>query len=264
MTSAVVLQKKHRGSKIDPMLSRFFLTVVVLTALAAGAGSLRAQEPEGQPFIEEHGSEGRVLNIPGFGRIPLGPGGALPTPSRPSLAPAPKAEAPALRPLTPEQKQAQALDELFRRLAEAEDEGEAQALAASILRRFAQSGSDTVDLLLARAGAAEAAGAAPLAKSLLDYVLILKPDWPEALVRRGRILGAQGDMAAGLADLEAAARLEPRRFDAFAALGALAEATGDKKRALEAYRRSLAIDPQQDALRKSEEKLSVDVDGRDI
>ncbi len=241
--------------------------ILFAAAVVAAVGGFmtrsQAQDRDLPPSIEEE-EGGRVLNIPGFGRIPLGPDGNLLTPKRPAPPPAPRAEAPAPSPQTPEQRRAQALDDLFRRLAAAEDAAEAQAIAAGILRRFAQSDSDTVDLVLARAAAAETAGAHPLAKALLDYVVILKPDWAEAFVRRARVLSAQGDDSAALRDLETAARLDPRRFDAFAALGRLAEAAGDKKRALDAYRRSLALDPQQDTLRKSEERLRVEVEGRDI
>ena len=67
-----------------------------------------------------------------------------------------------------------------------------------------------------------------------------------------------------LADLETAARLEPKRFDALAALGALAEKAGEKKRALDAYRKALRIAPRNAGLRKDEERLRLEVEGRDI
>ena len=83
-------------------------------------------------------------------------------------------------------------------------------------------------------------------------------------MRRARVRAEQGDDAGALSDLETAARLEPKRFDALAALGSLAEKAGEKKRALDAYRKSLAISPQQDSLRKTEERLRIEVEGRDI
>ncbi|MFY9629415.1 MAG: tetratricopeptide repeat protein [Methylocystis sp.] len=58
--------------------------------------------------------------------------------------------------------------------------------------------------------------------------------------------------------------MEPRRFDALAALGALLEEAGDKKAALETYRRGLALDPRQEKLQKSEDRLRLEVEGRDI
>lgn len=246
--------------------------ILLLSLLLAWATSTIAQAQEdAAPDAGEGG--GNFLFIPGIGRIPLPPGVRGFGPGNPQglpegLAPrqyGPKSAMPRPEPpKSPEQRQAEEMNRLFARLAEAEDEREAQSAAAAILRRWGQSGSDTVDLLAARALAAEAAGAPPLAKALLDYIVVLSPDWSEGFVRRARVLAAQGDEAAALADLEIAARLEPRRFDALEALGALAEKTGAKKRALDAYRKALAISPRNDALRRKEDRLRIQVEGRDI
>lgn len=249
-----------------------FAFPMALALVAAGAS---AQEDE-HPALEPYGGEGggNFIVIPGIGKIPLPPGargfgpGNPPFGAPPGLGPrdyGPRSAAPRPEPpKSPEQRQAEEMNKLFSRLAEAEDDREAQSAAAAILRRWGRSGSDTIDLLAARAAAAEAAGAPPLAKALLDYVVALSPDWPEGFVRRARVLSAQGDEAGAIADLETAARLEPRRFDALQALGALAEKTGDKKRALDAYRKALAISPRNDALHKIEERLKIEVEGRDI
>jgi tetratricopeptide (TPR) repeat protein len=245
-------------------------------ALLAFAGALTiaafAQE-SAPPTITEDPDGQRFLFIPGIGRIPLPPGSRSFSPSLPaepeegvaSRALGPRARPPAPEPpLSPEAQQARDLNRLFARLANAEDEREAQGAAAAILRRWAQSGSDTIDLLTARALVAETAGAPALAKALLDYVVALSPRWPEAFVRRARVAASEGDYAGALADLETAARLEPRRFDALAALGALAEKTGNKKRALDAYRKALDISPKDAALQRDEERLRLDVEGRGI
>lgn len=239
--------------------------------LACSAGVARAQE-DAPPSIGEEEDGGNYLFIPGIGRIPLPPGARGFGPGNPpreeDLAPhqfGPHAVKP--RPEAPksaEERQADELNRLFARLSEAEDEREAQGAAAAIIRRWGQSGSDTIDLLAARALAAEAAGAPSLAKALLDYVVALSPNWPEAFVRRARLMAAGGDVSGALADLETAARLEPKRFDALEALGALSEKAGEKKRALEAYRKALEISPRNDSLHKNEERLRIEVEGRDI
>ena len=46
--------------------------------------------------------------------------------------------------------------------------------------------------------------------------------------------------------------------------GALAERSGDKKQALAATRKALALQPMNEDLRKSEERLKIDGEGRDI
>ena len=83
-------------------------------------------------------------------------------------------------------------------------------------------------------------------------------------VKPARVNAAAGDDAGARADLETALRLEPRRFDALTMLSAVAERSGDKQQALSASRRALALQPMNQDLRKTEERLKVDVEGRDI
>jgi Tfp pilus assembly protein PilF len=78
------------------------------------------------------------------------------------------------------------------------------------------------------------------------------------------VSAAAGDDAGARADLETALRLEPRRFDALTMLIAVAERSGDKQQALSASRRALALQPMNQDLRKTEDRLKVDVEGRDI
>jgi tetratricopeptide (TPR) repeat protein len=249
--------------------------ILILIVLAAGGA--RAQENEPPAFgSDENGT--RYLFIPGVGKIPLPPGvrgfgPADPDDPSDSVAPkpfglqplGPKASAPRpAPPLSPEERQAQEMDRLLARLAAAEDEREAQSISAAILLRWSRSGSDTVDLLAARALAAEVAGAPALAKALLDYTVALSPNWPDGFVRRARVMALEGDVAGALADLETATRLEPKRFDALEALGMLAEKAGDKKRALGAFRKALGVSPRNEAVHKNEERLRTEVEGRDI
>lgn len=244
--------------------------IVVLSLLAAPLSAPMAEEAE--PRLGADADGGNFLFIPGIGKIPLPPGVRGLPPGDDGLEaqeglqprrPPPKAAAPAPQ-LTPEERRAQEMETLFARLANAEDAREAQGAATAILRRWSQSGSDTIDLLAARATAAEAADQAALAKELLNYVVALSPRWAEGLMRRARVKAAEGDDVGALADLETAARLEPRRFDALAAIGALAEKTGEKKRALEALRKALDITPADETLQKNEERLRIDVEGRGI
>jgi len=233
----------------------------LLLAGLLGLSSAPATAAE-KPRAIAQNDRGGVIDIPGIGPIPIplppgsrvfGPNGPAPQ-SRPGRPPDTKAQRPA--PL--------GLDELFVKLAGAQDEDEARAAAASIRRIWARSGSETADLLAERARLAEELDDRNLAKELLDHVIVLEPKWAEALVRRSSVKTALGDAEGAAGDLEQAVRLEPRRFDAFAALGALEEARGRKKSALEAYRRSLQIDPQQDDMIKKEERLRIEVEGRDI
>ena len=112
--------------------------------------------------------------------------------------------------------------------------------------------------------AAELGGAQLAAQALLDHVIALDPRWSEGFVRRARAKAARGDgrrSARGSRSRAAAGAQTLRRA---ALLGALFEEAGDKKGALNAYRRALALDPKQEALQKIEERLRLDVEGRDI
>jgi Tfp pilus assembly protein PilF len=156
------------------------------------------------------------------------------------------------------------LDDLFGRLAAAKDENEAKGVANLIERRWARSGSDTADLLASRAVEALRAKDAPLAIELLDRVIALQPDWAEAWNRRAQAFHALEDPVSALADIRQVLAREPRHYGAWTGLGHIMMASGDKRRAVEAYRKALAIHPHLEAIKNAVERLSPEVDGRDI
>lgn len=244
------------------LLLTIFALLTALPARRSGAEEL------GPPSIESFGEDGEnFLFIPGIGRIPLPPGSRALGPGQGGgLAPErrPPTAGPPPTPKDPAERRAEELARLYLRLEQAEDEREAKSVAAAILNRWSRSESDTINLLAARALAAADAGAPALALNLLDYVVTLAPQWSEGYVLRAKVRAEQGDDVSAVADLEIASTLDPKRFDAFAALGALKEKSGDKKGALAAYRKSLAISPQQESLRKNEERLHIEIEGRDI
>ena len=240
------------------MAMRKTLPYLLGLALLAAPGNAGAAEEEDGNFIE----------IPGFGRIPLPPPlgreGAEETapreapkkPSRVSAEPAPR--------LTPAQAQAKVTDQLAARLRAASDSSEAEALMGLLRQAFANATSDTSALIATRAATAQKAGAPALALALLDRLVAIDPAWSEGFVQRAQLRLSGGDAAGARADFEAALRLEPRRFDALMALASLKEEADDKKGALDAYRRALALAPQLESLRRTEQRLRVEVEGRDI
>ena len=58
--------------------------------------------------------------------------------------------------------------------------------------------------------------------------------------------------------------LEPRHFGALAGLGTILRELGDDKRALEAYRQALALDPHMDNVQKAIDELEKGSGGKDI
>jgi len=161
-------------------------------------------------------------------------------------------------------KRASSLDDLYARLAAAKDEDEAKGVAGLIERRLERSGSDTADLLYARAGEAMNGKDAALAIELLDRVLQLRPGWSDAWLRRATAFWSLKDTERALMDLEEALAREPRHFAAWTALGHLEMSAGDKPRALAAYRRALKLHPFLADVEKAVKRLEPDVDGRDL
>lgn len=265
---------------------------VVEQALAASDSPF-----QGQDAVPPDEGSGSVLRIPGMPPIqlppgvhvlgPLGPqpldpndhseGGAADPgppkiPAMPSQTPeqrAAAARADALkRAMAPHPTQAalrtRALDALFKRLAAAADADEASGIASAIERVWMESDSDTASLLMARALAAQQGGHLPLALTLYDKVLALEPGWAEAWDKRATTRFLGDDLQGALSDLEETLKLEPRHFSALVAMGFILEKQGFDRHALEAFRKALALNPQQPEIRAIVDKLEVEVEGRDI
>jgi tetratricopeptide (TPR) repeat protein len=156
------------------------------------------------------------------------------------------------------------IDELFERLAKADDEAEAKGIAGLIERRWARSGSDTADLLMKRATDAAGAKDFPLAIELLDRVLVLEPQWTEAWYRRANVFFLMDDPVDAMADLKQVITREPRHYAAWTGLGHIYMNSDDKRRALEAYRKALSIHPKQSSVETLVERLKPSVEGLDL
>ena len=213
--------------------------------------------------------------LPNGDGLVVGPGGRL-VPKRTERAQAPKPRAP-----TPEEKQAlirkaltpplplavarrKSLDDLYAKLAVAKDENEAKGVASHITAIWALSGSDTANLLMARAEGAAATKNYPLALTMLDKVVDLQPDWAEAWNKRASLRYLAGDLNGAMADVDHVLKLEPNHFLALNGLAMILRRTGFDKRALQVYRRELSIYPHQPEIEETVEKLSIEVEGQGI
>ncbi|MDR3460963.1 MAG: hypothetical protein P4L76_01460 [Beijerinckiaceae bacterium] len=269
----------------------------VLTAVSVLAGvSARAASIDGPPAGPDFrtpepapGGDG-FLHFPGFPPIPIRPrdptvdaGGQGQTGpfGQTQGKPARRVESPPPKPLTPEEKAAsigkalaprppvaevrrRTLDGLYAKLATARDEDEAKGLASLIGGIWMRSDSDTANLLMQRASASIEAKDFPLALKLLDRLVELQPDWPEAWNKRASARFFSGDLDGSMEDIGQVLKLEPRHFGALEGMAAILQRTGFNKRALEIYRRALAIYPHQSAVEKIVEKLTLDVEGQGI
>jgi len=181
-------------------------------------------------------------------------------------APAPGRPAPAKPPAKPKAAtpRAASTDELFERLQTTKDESEAKGLVATIERRWMRSGSDTADLLMSRALDAAKADNQPLAIELLDRVVALRPGWAEAWNKRATVFFMMGDTTRSMADIEEVLAREPRHYGALAGMGVILQSTGDTKKAYQAFKKALAVNPFLDEVKSTVEKLAPEMEGRDI
>lgn len=156
------------------------------------------------------------------------------------------------------------LDFLFGALKAAPDDASAKHVEARIWALWAQTSSDTTALLMTRSKAALDAGNTAVALKLLDSVVKLRPDYLEGWNRRATVYYLQNDYDRSLHDIEQVLVREPRHFGALAGLGMIMQELGDDKRALDAYRKALAINPHLDKVPDLVKTLTEKVEGRDI
>jgi tetratricopeptide (TPR) repeat protein len=156
------------------------------------------------------------------------------------------------------------LDFLFGALKAAPDEASAKHVEARIWALWMQTPSDTAALLMMRAKAAMDAQQMDVALKLLDAVVKLRPDYVEGWNRRATLYYLRNDYAHSLQDIEQVLVREPRHFGALAGLGMIMQELGDEKRALEAFRKALAVNPYLEKVPELVKTLTEKVEGRDI
>ena len=156
------------------------------------------------------------------------------------------------------------LDFLFGALKAAPDEASARHVEARIWALWLQTPSDTAALLMMRARAAMDAQQMEVALKLLDAVIKLRPDYVEGWNRRATLYYLKNDYARSIQDIEQVLAREPRHFGALAGLGMIMQDLGDEKRALDAFRRALAVNPHLEKVPELVKTLTEKVEGRDI
>lgn len=155
-------------------------------------------------------------------------------------------------------------EEMFSRLKAASEEAEASDIAADIWATWLESGSATVDLLMQRAVDAAAMEDNETARELLDRVILLKPDYPEAYHRRAGLFLGEENYPEAIRDLNDALKLEPRHFGAWVGMGFILESLGGESQALESYREALAIYPLLPQARDAAARLTKQAEGREL
>jgi tetratricopeptide (TPR) repeat protein len=163
-----------------------------------------------------------------------------------------------------EKTKAEKLDELFSALQTAASDEAAQTAESEILHLWLESGSDTVDVLMVWAMKAMDQKDYSLALDFLDRIVTLKPDYVEGWNKRATVYFLTNDYAKSIEDIGRTLALEPRHFGALAGLGMIMRDLGDQKRAIEAYKRALEVDPHLDNVKKDLDALETKDAGKPI
>ncbi|WP_298571109.1 tetratricopeptide repeat protein [uncultured Aliiroseovarius sp.] len=154
------------------------------------------------------------------------------------------------------------LDRLLALLRQADDSNW-QALEDEVWELWSKSGSDALDLLLARGRKAMEGDDLEAAIEHLSALTDHAPDFAEGWNARATAFYRAGRLGLALDDIARALALEPRHFAALTGLGIIMEDLGDPRRALDAYRLSLAIHPRNPDVKEAVQRLEA-ADGQDI
>ena len=183
--------------------------------------------------------------------------------SPPQLQPKKPPEAPAKLPRL-DNGRMRSLDFLFGALKAAPDQDSAKNVEARIWAIWNTTPSDTASLLMSRVKVAMERKENDVAIKLLDAIIRLRPDYIDAWNRRATLYYLQNEYGKSLADIREVLVREPRHFGALAGLGMIMQDLGDEKRALDAFRQALSINPYLERIPDMVKTLREKVEGRDI
>ena len=155
-------------------------------------------------------------------------------------------------------------DDLYALLATSASAKEAKSIAGAIQRVWLTSGSDTVSVLMQRALQASKAKSEKLARTLLDSVVEMAPDYAEGWNRRAYINYKLNDYRAAVGDLRRVLALDPNHYKALDGLGTILRESGEDAKALKVYERLREAHPFWPNVDKVYNDLKRKVEGRGI
>lgn len=156
------------------------------------------------------------------------------------------------------------LPALFDRLKAAESFETAQPIEAEIWTIWSQSEVDEVNLLMGLGVNAMARADYRTAIELFDKMIEVAPQFSEGWNKRATVLYLIGEYERSRADVAKTLELEPRHFGALSGLGLIYVAEGDDEKALDAFRRALAVNPTMPGPQRWVEELKAKVEGQPI
>ncbi len=159
------------------------------------------------------------------------------------------------RELKPAEIRSEQVDKLFARLIKSTDDAEAQRIEQSIWSLWMTSDSATADALLAQAMKASAVNETATALSILDNVIEVHPDYPEAWNKRATVYFLIGRYNDSLKDIDKVLELEPRHFGALSGRGMIKRQQGELAAARAAFEEALSFNPHMDGVKRALEEI---------
>jgi tetratricopeptide (TPR) repeat protein len=179
-----------------------------------------------------------------------------------------QAQQPQLAPHKPQritrQSRTAFLTTLYDQLKQARSEEAADLVSKAIERVWRQSGSDTADLLMERAGIAIQAKNLELALQILSSLVEIAPEYAEGWNQLATVYFLQENYEKAMRGLRHVLALEPQHYKAIEGLSLILREIGDKKGALRATRKALTIYPHLKSAQQAQEELTRDVEGQGI
>jgi tetratricopeptide (TPR) repeat protein len=164
----------------------------------------------------------------------------------------------------PQQTPAELRADLYSRLAASADSDETDGLVGLLTATYAQSGSDTGDLLLQRARKAMGEKEYDAAGEILDQTVALLPDWAEGWNARATLRYLDDDLDGSMADIAETLKREPRHLGALMGMSHILEARDKKEEALKVCERVLAIAPHWRSAETTAERLKAAIAGQEL
>jgi len=156
------------------------------------------------------------------------------------------------------------LEDLYTQLSRSGSADEAKAVTEAIERLWLRSGSDTIDLLMSRTAKLIDDKKYDVALKLLDSIIELEPDYPEAWTRRAAIQFAKKQYGDSVESLRHALALDPSHYKAIEGLALVMQELNEKERALQIFRRALKVHPHLEDALQAVQELSREVEGQGI
>ncbi len=174
------------------------------------------------------------------------------------------AQSQAKHPEPPPKTPAEERADLYARLAVSKDADETSGIIGRLLHAYAESGSDTGDLLLHRARQAIGVERYSDALAILNQTIALLPDWAEGWNARATARYLDDDYNGSMADIAQTLKREPNHLGALMGMAAILEARGKKEDALKVYERALAIAPHWKNAQEAADKLKAALAGEEL